>query len=380
MIDFTPADRRGERILLTPGPLNTSRAVREAMLHDIGTWDHDCRELVADIRTRLLRLCGSRPDLTCTLMQGSGSFGVEAIIGSAIPDDGRLLVLSNGAYGRRIAQVAAALRIDHVVHADPETHPHDPARLDELLEADADITHVACVHCETTTGMLNPIRELGQVVQRHGRRYIVDTISTFGAYRMGPDEAIDIDVGPIDHFIGSANKCTEGVPGFSFIFSRREALERCEGQARSLALDLYDQWQGFERTGRFRYTAPTHVMLAFQQALRELEAEGGIEGRMERYQANHRQLVEGMGALGFNTLIAPEHQSHIITTFLYPNEEFSFQVFYDALRARGVIIYPGKLTDADTFRMGNIGALGSEEIRYVLKAVEEVATELAVVS
>jgi len=371
MIDFVPENRQGRRVLFTPGPLTTTRSVKQAMLDDIGSWDTDCIRLVAEIRSEVLKLCGARSDLTCTLLQGSGSYAVESILGSSIPRGGKLLILSNGAYGRRMKLSAEALGLDHIVAEDPEDTPHDPAALDRLLERDPSITHVACVHCETTSGVLNPLRELGLVAQRHSRRFLADAISSFGAYPVGPGKAIDFDAGPIDHMALSANKCIEGVPGFALVISRREAMERCAGQARSLCLDLHGQWSHMEKTGQFRYTPPTHVLLAFRQALRELEREGGIPARTRRYQENHRVLVEGMKRLGYEPYVPPEHQSHIITTFLYPSEDFDFTRLYNRLHTRGFIIYPGKLTSIKTFRIANIGSISRTEIEALLRAIGE---------
>ncbi len=369
MIDFTPENRQGRRILFTPGPLTTTRTVKEAMLDDIGSWDSDSIRLVAEIRSELLRLAGSRAELTCTLIQGCGSYAVEAILGSAMPRDGKLLILSNGAYGRRMQLTAQALGLTHAVLTDPEDTPHDPAAVDKALGRDPAVTHVACVHCETTSGLINPLREVGLAVQRRGRRFVVDTISSFAAYPVGPGQAIDFDAGPIDHLAGSANKCIEGVPGFAWVLSRRDAMERCAGNARSLSLDLHGQWSHLETTGQFRFTPPTHVLLAFRQALRELEREGGVPARTQRYQESHRVLVDGMQRLGFRPYVAPGHQSHIITTFHYPSEDFDFKAFYDRLHAKGYIIYPGKLTSVKTFRIANIGSIGREEIEGLLGVI-----------
>ena len=371
-----PEDRMGRRLLFTPGPLTTTRTVREAMLSDIGSWDSDSIQLVAEIRAGLVALAGGRQDLTCTLFQGSGSFAVEAILGSAVPPDGKLLILKNGAYGRRMELTASALRLNHVTLADPENKPHDPLAVHEALLRDPSITHVACVHCETTTGILNPLQKIGLAVEQHRRSFLVDAISSFGGYPLGPGKDIDFDAGPIDHLAGSANKCIEGVPGFSFVLSRRKAVEQAAGNARSLSLDLHGQWEHLEKTGQFRFTPPTHVLLAFRQALRELEEEGGVEARARRYRENHRTLANGMIELGFRPYISPEHQSHIITTFHYPTESFDFKKFYDRLHSKGYIIYPGKLTTVPSFRIANIGSIGRAEVEGLVKAIAEVNAAL----
>lgn len=372
MIDFTPGNKTGQRILLTPGPLTTTSTVRGAMHDDIGTWDDDAIDLVREIREELVSLAQGN-DLTCTLMQGCGSMGIESVLGSVIPRDGsKLLILNNGAYGIRMARSATAMGLPFVQMIDSEEEAHSPEHVEEVLTADPSITHVACVHCETTTGLVNPIREIGLAVGRQRRHFIVDAISSFAAYSTGRGGDIDFEAGPIDHLVGSSNKCVEGVPGFSFVISRRTAMQECGGVARSYAMDLYDQWRGFETHGKFRFTPPTHVLMAFRQALRELRAEGGIPAREKRYRENRDTLIAGMKELGFMPLIPAAIQSHIITTFLFPTPAFQFQPFYRALREQGYLIYPGKLTHRDTFRIGNIGSIARVEIEGFLAAVKRV--------
>ncbi len=369
-----PENKTGQRLLLTPGPLSTSQTVKDAMLIDIGSWDIDCIEVVKKIREGLMALApGSE---TCTLLQGSGSYAVEAVLGCAVSDSDKLLILNNGAYGNRMRLIAEASRIPFQIHIDPEDTPHDPKVLDEILDADQSITHVACVHGETTTGQLNPIGELGDIVKKHGRRFIVDAISTFGSYPIGTGEEIDFERGPIDHLIGSANKCVEGVPGFAFILSKISAVQAMKGQARALSFDIFHQWEYMERTGQFRFTPPTHVLLAFEQALRELDAEGGPEARGQRYKKSHQRLVKGMRELGFKPYVKPEHQSHIITAFYFPSDRFEFSSFYECLHKEGYIIYPGKLSDIDTFRIANIGQLDHEDVDGLLQAIQRVRLEL----
>jgi 2-aminoethylphosphonate-pyruvate transaminase len=374
MVEFTPENRYGHRVLLTPGPLTTTATVRAAMQEDIGTWDDDAIELVREIRETLVELAdGPAGSLTCTLMQGCGSMGVECVLGSAIPrNGGKVLILNNGAYGIRMIRSCQALGIPFVEMLDPEEQAHDPARVEDLLAHDPSMTHVAAVHCETTTGLVNPLREIGLAVARQKRRLIVDAISSFGAYSTGRGGDIDFEAGPIDHLVGSSNKCVEGVPGFSFIISRRAAVAETAGNARSFAMDLHSQWNGFETRGKFRFTPPTHVLMAFRQALRELRAEGGIPAREHRYKENRDVLIAGMRRLGFEPLIPAAIQSHIITTFLFPDASFDFDRFYRALREHGYIIYPGKLTHRDTFRIGNIGSIGRWEIEGLLGAIAKV--------
>ena len=356
-------------LLFTPGPLTTSLQVKQAMLHDAGSWHADFNALVASVRGRLLGLAGvsSGTGWTVIPLQGSGTFGVEAVFQSCVPPQGKVVVLTNGAYGDRIVQMLEHASIDHVVLATAEDTPAEPETLEECLEADKTVTHVAVVHCETTTGLLNPISALGQVAKCHDKVFIVDAMSSFGGM------PIDFEGCGIDFLVSSSNKCIEGVPGFSFIFCRGEVLLACEGWARSLSLDLLGQLQGFERNGQFRFTPPTHVMLAFDQALRELEAEGGVAARHERYVRNHTTLMVGMRGLGFRPYLDPSVQSPIITTFQYPTSEFDFSGFYRALSERGFIIYPGKLTRVNTFRIGNIGRLFPADMEQLVHAIGVVA-------
>jgi 2-aminoethylphosphonate-pyruvate transaminase len=374
MPDSHPLPAARDALLFTPGPLTTSLSVKQAMLRDAGSWHWEFNAVVASIRERLLALAGlSRADGWEVIpLQGSGTFGVEAVFQSCVPPGGKVAVLTNGAYGERIVQMLQCAKIAHTVLRTAEDTPANPAALDAGLASDAAITHVALVHCETTTGILNPLQEVGRVARKHGKVFVVDAMSSFAGM------PIDFAAAQIDFLISSANKCVEGVPGFSFVFAKRALLLASEGWARSLSLDLLGQFRGFERNGQFRYTPPTHVVLAFDQALRELEAEGGIAARSERYRCNHAALLAGMARLGFRSLLRAEIQSHIITAFRYPTPDFDFPAFYRRLAERGFITYPGKLTQVDTFRIGNIGRLFAADLEQLVAAIAAVLTEMGV--
>lgn len=361
-------------LLFTPGPLTTSLSVKQAMLHDAGSWHSDFAALVVSARERLLQLAGLSREAgwEVVLMQGSGTFGVEAIFQTCVPPDGKVVVLSNGAYGERAVQMLRHARIENTVLRTPENTPNDPAALDECLQADSKITHVTAVHCETTTGILNDIQAIGKVTKRHGKIYVVDAMSSFAGM------PIDFGACGIDFLVSSPNKCLESVPGFSFVFARRELLLASEGHARSLSLDLLGQLKGFEKNGQFRYTPPTHTILACDQALLEVEAEGGVAARAERYRQNHATLLAGMKRLAFRPFLDAAVQSHIITAFHYPERGFDFGVFYRKLAERGFIIYPGKLTQVDTFRIGNIGRLFPNDMEQLVAAIETVLAEMTV--
>lgn len=361
-------------LLLTPGPLTTSRTVREAMLADYSTWDVDYNTIVEEVRAELVALAGDPAVLTCTLMQGSGTFGVEAAIGSAVPRDGRIAIVNNGAYGKRMVEIADRLGIERVEIAFAETEIADPERVRAVLAADPKITHLSMAHCETTTGMLNPAEAVGRVAADHGVAFILDAMSSFGGVEMTADS-----VGAA-FLISSANKCVQGVPGFGFVIAPRTRMDEIRGRARSLSLDLWDQWREMEeKGGKWRYTSPTHTVVAFRQALHELAEEGGVAARAARYRANHRTLVDGMRALGFRTLVPDEWQSPIITSFHNPADpRWTFDAFYDRLKARRFVIYPGKVSQADCFRVGTIGHVFPDDIASLLNAIDTTLREMGV--
>lgn len=356
-------------LLLTPGPLSTTATVRAAMLQDSCTWDADYNQgVVEPIRRELVRLATGpeyESDYSAVLLQGSGSYVVESVLGSAIGVDECLLIINNGAYGARMGEMARCLGLRHYELNCGETNCPEPAAIEAMLVRHPEITHLAMVHCETTTGMLNPLEEVAALCQRRGIRLIVDAMSSFGG--------IPIDMGRlgIEFLISSANKCIQGVPGFGFVIARRVALTACAGRARSVSLDLHAQWQTMEQQGgKWRFTSPTHTVLAFAQALRELDEEGGIAARHQRYSENQRTLVDGMAALGFAPLLPETWQSPIITAFYSPaHPDYRFTDFYQRLKGQGFVIYPGKVSQADCFRIGNIGDVTPERVRCLLAAV-----------
>jgi 2-aminoethylphosphonate-pyruvate transaminase len=356
-------------LLLTPGPLSTTSTVRAAMLQDSCTWDADYNlGVVEPIRRELVRLATGpeyESDYSAVLLQGSGSYVVESVLGSAIGADECLLIINNGAYGARMGEMARCLGLRHHELDCGETTRPEPAAIEAMLARHPEITHLAMVHCETTTGMLNPLDEVAALCQRCGIRLIVDAMSSFGG--------IPIDMGRlgIEFLISSANKCIQGVPGFGFVIARRAALTACAGRARSVSLDLHAQWQTMEQQGgKWRFTSPTHTVLAFAQALRELDEEGGIAARHQRYSDNQRTLVDGMAAFGFAPLLPEQWQSPIITAFYSPaHPDYRFADFYQRLKAQGFVIYPGKVSQADCFRIGNIGDVTPERVRDLLAAM-----------
>lgn len=353
--------------LLTPGPLTTTDTVKQEMMSDHCTWDNDYKCITQEIRAGLLELAHVSEDAyTAVLMQGSGTFGVESVLTSVIGNDEKLLICANGAYGERMEDIAKHAGISYMIYNEHYNKVPDAGKVEQLLKENPEITHVSMVHSETTSGILNDIESVAKVVKANGRTMIVDAMSSFGG--------VDIPVGDwgIDFLISSANKCIQGVPGFSFIIANKEKLIASKGKARSLSLDLYDQWETMKKDGKWRFTSPTHVVLAFAQAMKELKAEGGIPARQHRYEQNNKLLIEKMAELGIHPYIDQEHQGPIITTFFYPEGvEFSFERMYEYVKERGYAIYPGKVTEADTFRIGNIGEIYTEDILKVTALIGE---------
>lgn len=356
-----------DKVLFTPGPLTTSQKVKQAMLKDLGSRDFTFIGLIQDIRDRLLDIAGVKNgEYESILLQGSGTYGLEAVVSSTIPPGGKLFVIINGAYGRRIAQIAKVYNIDLVALEYPEDKSPDLKEIESVLKADQAISQVAVIHCETTTGMINPIKEIGALVRRYDKVYFVDAMSSFGGI---PFSLSDCN---IDYMVTSANKCIEGVPGFSIIIARRSTLLATEGYSRTLSFNLLAQWKGFEANGQFRFTPPTHTLAAFHQALLELELEGGVEGRAARYRSNYETLIAGMRAMGFKEYLDPTNQGYIITSFRYPEHpNYDFEEFYTRLNEMNYVIYPGKVSQADCFRIGSIGRIFPADIKALLAAIQE---------
>jgi 2-aminoethylphosphonate-pyruvate transaminase len=362
-----------EPILLTPGPLTTTRQTKEAMLVDWGSWDGAFNALTASVCRDLVAIAHGGNTHVCIPLQGSGTFAVEAALGTLIPKTGKVLVPNNGAYCQRIVRILGYLGRAAVVLDIPEHQAVDPELIDAALLADSTITHVAQVHCETGTGILNPLPEIATVVQAHGRRMIVDAMSVFGAI------PVDLQTMPIDALIAASGKCIEGVPGMGFVIARQETLAAAHGNCHSLAMDLHDQWLYMEKTGQWRFTPPTHVVAALRAALDQYWAEGGEPARLERYADNCATLVRGMRALGFKTFLDDTVQAPIIVTFHAPDDPaYAFAEMYRRVRDKGFILYPGKLTAIETFRVGCIGAIGAADIQRGVDAISTALQEMGV--
>jgi len=366
--------RAKDKLLFTPGPLTTLKRVKEAALYDLGSRDEQFISVVKEIRSKLLELAHVKsPEYETIIMQGSGTFGIESVITSAVPETGCLLNIINGAYGRRISQIAIIHSIKFIELVYDENQLPDLIEIESVLNSNPAITHISVIHGETTTGLLNPIGEIGEIARLYNVPVIVDAMSTFGAYD------IDLDKLNISFLISSSNKCIEGIPGFSFILAKKTELEKCKNQSRSLTLDLYDQWSGLDLSGQFRFTPPVQALLSFHQALIELEKEGGIKARAIRYATNNLFLVSEMKKLGFELYLSNNVRSYIITSFLFPqHKNFSFELFYTKLSDKGFVIYPGKLSKTECFRIGNIGQIHLTDIKSLVSAIHDILIELEI--
>lgn len=360
-------------ILLTPGPLTTSLATKEAMLRDWGSWDNHFNAVTARVRERLTAIINADATHVCVPMQGSGTFSVEAAVNTLVPRGGHVLALINGAYGKRLARLTEMLGRKLTPFETAVDVPPTGTDVARLIDADASITHVALIHCETSTGILNPLPEIAAVVAQRGRSLIVDAMSSFGAI------GIDARTIAFDALVSASGKCIEGPPGMGFVFVRRSVLEACAGNSTSLSLDLHDQWTYMERTTQWRYTPPTHIVVALDAALTQFEAQGGQPGRLARYTANGEVLTTGMTELGFRLFLDPRNQAPIIVTFHAPADpKYAFKEFYQRVRDKGFILYPGKLTEVETFRVGCIGAIGPGEMRHAVNAVGDTLREMGI--
>lgn len=368
-------DQLGALHLLIPGPVTTSPATKVPMTRDWGSWDSEFLSITRRVREGLAAIANCQDSHVVIPLQGCGSMGVEAAILTLVPADGRVLVPTNGTYSTRIADICARTGRAVVTMRLAEGEAPTAASIDAALTTDSAITHVAIVHCESSTGVLSPLAEIAEVVHRHGRKLFVDGVSTFGAF--------DLDAQRLgyDILVATPNKCLESMPGISFTIARRATVEAAAGHAPTLALDLHDQWRQFEANGQWRYTPPTQVVAALDVALDLLAAEGGTSRRLARYERNRDVLIEGMRKLGFETLIPPARQAPIVINFRDPDDPgFIFADFGLAMRRRGYVIYPGRLTRSPSFRVACIGAIDEEDIRAAVKAIDSAMKDLGVMS
>lgn len=352
--------------LFTPGPLNTTRRVRAALREDWGSRTPEFSELTQHVRQSLLSAAGAGPAFTAVPLQGSGTFAVEAMLATFVPNHARVLVLANGAYGERLADICSAQCIDHAVLRGNPARPLDVGALENALAGALTFSHVAFVHCETSAGVINPADAIVRSVGKQGCRALVDAMSAFGALKL------DYAARALSAVAASANKCLHGVPGVGFVVSRKSDLERATAR-RSLSLDLRAQWKELERSGQWRFTPPTHVLAALKTALDEFHDEGGADARLRRYEALCSLLVGGMERLGFQCIVDEAHRAPMITAFSMPaGSRLNFDTLFRALSDSGLSIYPSKMHGVDGFRVGCMGDLAERDIRDLLSASADV--------
>ncbi|XP_060596765.1 2-aminoethylphosphonate--pyruvate transaminase-like [Ruditapes philippinarum] len=372
---FLSPRKMSDKKLFTPGPLGTSPTVKSAMLRDLGSRDVEFIKLIKTIRSKLVQIAGvSDSTFTAVPMQGSGTFAIESVFQTATKRSGaKVLVFENGAYGKRLGKVCEVMGVEVDVISFPENDYIDLKKVESILQGNNSYTLVAMVHCETSSGVINPVEGVGKIVKQHlpDSDFFVDAMSSFGAI------PLDLEAAKVDYLVSSVNKCLEGVPGFSYAIARLNKLLGCKGNSRSISLDLFEQYDNLEKTNQFRFTPPTHTMLAFAQAIQEFETEGGVEGRSARYRENCTILKAGMKEMGFKEFLSPNHEGYIITSYCFPQDKnFNFNNFYMKLNERDQVIYPGKVLDADCFRIGSIGYLFPNDVRHLLKCIKDVCKEM----
>jgi 2-aminoethylphosphonate-pyruvate transaminase len=360
------------RIILTPGPVTTSAATRQAMLRDYSLNEPEFLALTAEVRAALLDLVNGRETHVCVPLQGTGNAANEATLGTLVPRERRLLVVNNGFYGARLAQIAPAIGLDAVTLDLPLTAPLEPAALAAALVADQAISHVVLCHVDTGTGLLNPLEPLAAVCRAQGVGLIVDAVASFGGL---PLDAPGLGAQAI---VLSPNKWLEGVPGFGVVVVERAALAAAAGRCHSFCLDLHRQWRSFEDSGRWRFTPPIQALAALAAALRQYRAEGQ-RARLERVRRNWRCLVDGLRAQGFETVLADEVAAPVIATFHQPADpRYDRERFFEAMWRRGFVMFRGSLTPFPTFRIGCMGALDEAVMAAVVRAVGEAMAEIGV--
>ena len=370
---MTETDIRDEPLLLTPGPCSISKEVKEAMLFDLASGEEEMVEKIKHAREYLVRICNGKESHTAIPLVGSGTYATEAAIGTFVPKDGKLLLHTNGVYGDRVIDIVEALRLPYKSFRTAPYELPTARQFEKEIMADPSITHVMVIHCETSTGILNPVEEIAQVCRKYGKGLLIDAIASFGIFELDAKKL------SYDAVVLSANKGMQAPPGIAWVVAKRATLEECKGNCHSLSLDLWDQHQHIERTNQFRFTPATHLLCAFSAALKEHEAEGGIPARQARYRASWKRLVNGMRQMGFQTLLADEVASPIVATFHDPDDPaYSFRKLYDGMKKRGFIIFPGRLAAANTFRIACIGIVTEHDIGRAMDALAEVMAEMGV--
>jgi 2-aminoethylphosphonate-pyruvate transaminase len=352
-------------VLLNPGPAATTDSVKYAQVcPDICPREKEFGDVMQWIVSELSLMAGKPGRVETVLFGGSGTAADEVMISSCVPNDGRLLIVDNGAYGERFAKIAAVYGLDFEVYKSPGFKALDTGVLKERL-LEGNFTHFALVYHETTTGLLNPAPELCRFCAERNITTMVDAVSAFAAI------PIDMDKDCFDFMASTSNKNIQGMAGSCFVFCRKEALEKLKDHPmRNYYLNLWDQYTWFAKTGQTRFTPPVQCLYSLRQAIIETKLEG-IENRYKRYSACWELLVRGVKKLGLSMLVPEAIQSHLITAVIDPpSPDYDFNTLHDLARSRGFTIYPGKLSDADTFRIANIGDIQPKEMEAFTELLE----------
>jgi len=352
-------------ILLNPGPTTTTDTVKMALVvPDICPREKEFVHVMADVRNGLLKVVNADDDYTCILFAGSGTAAMDAVINSVVPPDKKILIINNGAYGERMVKIAKAYNMGCVELKFPWTERPDLTKVEKTLEDDSKITHIAIVHHETTTGLLNPLKEMVDIARSRGKTLIADTISSFAGI------PIDVRSDHMDFMISTSNKCIQSMAGVSFVLCKKSEIEKtARYPLRSFYLNLYQQYKYFEEHGEMQFTPPVQVIYALRQAIKEYFEEG-IENRYHRYCHNWKVLTHGLKDLGFRLLLKEEIHSKILTTVIEPDHErYDFDLLHDLLIERGFTIYPGKIHNNNTFRIANMGSIDHKDMEAFLEAL-----------
>ncbi len=358
-------------ILLNPGPATTTDTVKQAMVvPDICPREKEFGKVMEEVSKGLVRIAANEESYTAVLFGGSGTAGVEAVLTSVGTIGNSILVVNNGAYGARMCQICEAYEIPYTEWKDSPMKELDFERLEQYLEEHhSEHAYIAMIHSETTTGIVNDIGRVGEMAKKYGLELIVDAMSSFAGI------PIDMEKMNVTYLVSSSNKNIQGMAGVTFVICRKDALLSLKGtKPRNFYLNLYAQYEYFQKEYQMRFTPPVQTLYALRQAIAELEEET-LEGRYARYRENWETLDRGLERLGFVRPLPANVQGPIITTVLEPEDEsFSFEEMHDYLYARGFTIYPGKIGEQKTFRIANIGAIDKQDIEAFLACLEEYLT------
>jgi|TARA_B100000315_G_scaffold40571_1_gene35417 2-aminoethylphosphonate aminotransferase len=363
------------KILLNPGPATTTDTVKMAqVVPDICPREEEFSELMAGIRDDLLKIVNvDKKKYTTVLFGGSGTAVMESVIASVVNQEKTLLILKNGAYGDRMQKIVETYSIPFTTLEYEWGKPINLSEVDSYLKSNRNIGYIAMVHHETTSGILNSIENFSELGKNYGHTLILDAISSYAGI------SIDLKKTPIDFLMSTSNKCIQGMAGLAFSICKKSELKHLKDiPNRSFYLSLYDQYNYMEKTGQMRFTPPVQTIYALRQAIDEYFDEGSLN-RYNRYTENWKRLREGLQKLGFNLLLDPENESHILLTVVEPkNPEYNFDKIHNLLYDKGFTIYPGKLGKKKTFRLANMGAINSIDIDRFINELSNVIIKIGI--